>query len=480
MSCPGTPRPGPKKREGKHSMRKWLTMTLILTLLLSLTSVSAASEPSTVTLDVVFKAGTLPADATATVEAMGATVVSTAPSIGFMTVTGPASLITKLNSHKEILAASPQIEVQLNPAQMIQADVADANPGAADLYQLYGWDIDQVTMDGASWELGTGSHNTVVGIIDSGASLAHPDLAANLLGGRNYVPDGPGGTVDPNDIDDRRGHGSHVAGSIAGNGRILGVAPDMGFRAYRVFGASGGSPSDRIVQAIIDAVNDGVDVINMSLGGFDAVAGYTWTDPATGEVYKYKDVASFVGYKRAVQYAVNHGVVVVAAAGNDATNISNPPEMTALLNFEYGPLGYEFWGASHETPGTLPGVITVSATGPDMSLASYSNYGPGAIDLSAPGGDFQRYPAPGWFLDMCVSSYTGTGYAFSAGTSMATPKVAAVAALMIDQAKANGETLSPAQVVTKLQQSSVDMGKKGYDPAYGYGFLNAYYALGGN
>lgn len=463
-------------------MRKWFAAGLVLMLMLSFSVMSATAAPETKTFTVVFKSNTLPADAAAIVEAAGGQVLQTISELGAVVASGPVKSMFQLNKNANVLAASPALEMTLAPAQTYEDASLEAAPNtaAADLYNAYQWDIKQVTHNGASWNLATGSHNTVVGIIDTGVSTQHSALKANLLGGRNFTPDGPGGTVDPADIEDRNGHGSHVAGNIAGKGRILGIGPDLGFRAYRVFSATGGSPTSRIVQAMIAAVGDGVDVISMSLGGFDAITPYTWTDPATGEVYKGQDVADHLLYKRAVEYATKSGIVVVAAAGNDAIDISHPPTMTAFMNYEYGPLGYAFHGASMEAPGALPGVITVSATGPDKSLASYSNYGPGVIDIAAPGGDFQRYPAPGYHFDMNLSAYKGLGYVWMAGTSMATPKVSAVAALVIDQAKANGQKLTPSQVTAHLQQTAVDEGKKGNDPFYGFGMLDAYYALGGN
>jgi len=463
-------------------MRKWFAAGLVLMLMLSFSVMSASAAQETKLFTVVFKPGTLPADAAAIVQAAGGTVVESLPEVDAVVASGPVKSMFTLNNNKAVAAASPAMEMTLAPAQLYYDAALEAAPNtaAADLYNAYQWDIKQLTHNGASWNLATGSHNTVVGIIDTGVSQNHPALKANLLGGRNFTPDGPGGTVDPADIEDRNGHGSHVAGNIAGKGRILGIGPDLGFKAYRVFGATGGSPTSRIVAAMVAAVNDGVDVISMSLGGFDGISGYTWTDPATGEVYKGKDVADHLLYKRAVEYATKQGIVVVAAAGNDAIDISHPPTMTAFMNFEYGSLGYNFHGASMEAPGAIAGVITVSATGPDKSLASYSNYGPGVIDLAAPGGDFQRYPEPGYHFDMSLSSYKGMGYVWMAGTSMATPKVSAVAALLIDQAKASGQKLTPSQVTVKLQQTAVDEGKKGNDPFYGFGMLDDYYALGGN
>jgi len=359
-------------------------------------------------------------------------------------------------------------------------ETAPVNTQDADLYNLYQWDIKQVTNNGASYNMETGNHNVVVGIIDTGVSPNHPALKANFMGGRNYVPAGGfSGTETtetgaPTDYVDRNGHGSHVAGTIAGNGRIMGVAPNVGYRAYRVFGAEGGSPTSAIAAAMVDAVDDGVDVISMSLGGFDILGQYYWTDPETGETFNMgNDAADRAIYKRAVKYAVDNGVTVVVAAGNEELNATNKREVTDFMNAEYGPEGYKFIGAGFELPGTVPGVITVSATGPDKSLASYSNYGAGFIDVTAPGGDFQRYPAPGYHLDMCLSAYTGTGYVWMAGTSMATPKVSAIAALII----AKYGNIGPVKVAQMIENTATDIGPKGKDIYFGKGMVNAFSAL---
>lgn len=462
-------------------MRKWVSAILVMALALALFAIPG-SATSVHKFTVVFKSDRLPANAAEIIAAAGGEVVSAVPEIGMMTVTGPVNLLNTLGSNAAIQAISPTLDVKLAPAAQVEftEQPSTADPSTADRWALQ-WDVQQMTNNGASYALDSGSHNTVVGIIDTGVRTTHTALVNNLVGGCNFVPDGPDGTVVANDIEDKNGHGTHVAGSIAGNGRILGVAPEMAFKSYRVFGASGSTSSDIIINAIVYAATDGVDVITMSIGGYDAMAGYTYTDPETGLVSKGKDVADFLAYRRAVRYAIQNGVVVVAAAGNEAINTSNPKQVTEFLNETYGADGYYFWGASREVPGTLPGVVCVSATGPDYSLASYSNYGMSSIDITAPGGDFQRYPAPDYYTDMCLSTYrsSDTSYAWMAGTSMATPKVAAVAALIVDQAKAKGIALTPAQVVRLLEQSAIDIGGKGNDIYFGHGFASAYAALGG-
>jgi subtilisin family serine protease len=196
----------------------------------------------------VFAASTVAGDATAAVQAAGGHVVTSIPEIGVVQAAGPTTLLPALSSRSDVLAVSPTLNQTLAPVREADATLASINIPAAYYYNVYQWDIKQVTNGGASFGLGTGSHATVVGIIDTGVNSQHMDLRANILGGRNFVPDGPGGSLDPNDIEDRNGHGSHVAGAIAGNGLILGVGPDLGIRAYRVFGADGADHSPRSPQ----------------------------------------------------------------------------------------------------------------------------------------------------------------------------------------------------------------------------------------
>lgn len=383
------------------------------------------------------------------------------------------------------------------------------------LYNAYQWDIKRVTNNGESFNLNSGNHNVVVGVIDTGIDLNHPDVQANLLSGsKNFVP--AGGvygndmteTGDINDVQDRNGHGTHVAGTIAGNGRILGVAPDVGFRAYRVFGAYGGAYSSWITKAMVAAANDGVDVISMSLGGIYVKGQVWWTDSAGNTYQLGNDVADYVAYMRAAQYANSKGALVVAAAGNTALNGTNKKKVTDYLNARYGKYGYTFVGASFYTPATIPNVVTVSATGPNDELSLYSNYGAGFVDVTAPGGDyrmyldyqrqgkFDEYISKGlyqqefnlssvprikqiWNEDktkMIGYEYLGPGYSWYIGTSMATPKVSAVAALIY----AKYGDLEPYKVKALLQQTAQDIGATGYDESFGHGMVDAYKALGGN
>jgi subtilisin family serine protease len=302
----------------------------------------------------------------------------------------------------------------------------------------------------------------------------------------NFVPAGVDSSEkgDPSDIRDREGHGTHVAGSIAANGKVKGVGPGLGIRSYRVFAATGGAPTSWIVAAIVQAANDKVDVINMSIGGYDAISRYTYQGAS------YKDVADMLLWKRAVRYAVNKNVTVVAAAGNEQLNLNDSKAVVDYMNRTYGYLGFVFKGAVREVPGTIPGVIDVSSSNKWSTdkIAFYSNYGH-VIDVAGPGGDngpvydttrdlkqrdFHYRTLSTWptYLAPYFTSNL-TSYALLHGTSMASPKVAGIAGVI----KAAHPEYSPSQVEEVIKKSANDLGKPGQDPLFGSGEANIYNAL---
>ncbi len=471
-------------------MRRIWILGLVFLLLSSVlpTAVTASSEHR-YRLTVVFRGNALPAGARGELEKTGAKVIGGVPEVGVIEAEGSSNLIPLLQKVTGVQYVAPSLtwQLQIRKSMVHPNSAPSATAGPGDLYSAFQWDIKQVTENGASWRINSGSHRTAVGIIDTGVNTLHRDLAANLLGGRNFVPAGTNGdpseTGDPNDYVDRFGHGSHVAGSIAGNGRIYGVGPNLGFRSYRVFGADGGADTSWITAAMIAAANDGVDVISMSLGGYDVLGKVTWTDPTTGQTYDLgDDHADLVAWKRAFHYVSEHDIVVVAAAGNDGIDAGNPRAVIDFLNGIYGPQGYHFQGQGFEVPAGIRGAVAVSATGPDSNLTSYSNYGKGFITVAAPGGDFKRYPVGDWYTDMCLSAYMDPGdglshYIWMAGTSMAAPKAAATAALFIDQQKKGGERPDPEETIRQLRRGAIDLGRPGYDPYFGYGLVNAYRTL---
>lgn len=473
-------------------MKKIITIVVCLMFLLTLSPVYAqnAQDPDNakIKLTVVFKDNQIDQAVKDEILKSGGSIICETPEIGSMQIEVNTNIIKKLQTLPSIQAVSPSIIMELPETQTFELSETDAaDVTGADLYDKYQWDIKQVTNNGSSFEIEKGNHNVVVGIIDSGINAAHPALIKNAIGGRNFVEAGgtnndPTETGDPNDYDDRNGHGSHVAGTIAGNGRILGVAPEVAVKAYRALDGKGSGYTSWITAAMIQAAKDGVDVISISIGGYNSIGQYWYTDPETGEVTKGHEVADHLEYMRAIKYTVDHGVTVVVSAGNDGINCANKSNMTDLMNAKYGKYGYKFVGAAFRSFSSIPGTVTVSATDPNKELASYSNYGAGYIDITAPGGDDKRYPEPDYYYDYCLSSYKmqynqdGTpkhSYMWMAGTSMATPKVSAVAALII----AKYGKIGPEKVAHMLYQSSEDIGQKGKDIYYGNGLVNAYNAV---
>ncbi len=469
-------------------MKRFLAVLLSAVILAAAPGAAALAASELQSYTVVFSSSTLPDDAADIVRAAGGEVVLAIPQIGVIEARAGGGFVGRILASGAVRAAGPSLPLSLDVPVVEMADLPEVDTGAAVFYNLYQWDIKRVTNNGASFDIQAGSRDVVVGVIDTGI-YPHPDLAMNLLAGRNMIPAGgfgndPSETGDPNDYFDRHGHGTHCGGAIAANGRVLGVAPRTGLRAYRALTRQGSGYTAWIAAGIVQAADDGCRVISMSLGGYHVLGQVWWTDPETGETYRLgNDVAPFLAYSRAVEYANRRGAVVVASAGNDGLNATRRNEVTQFLNERYGPYGYYFVGATMKVPAGTAGVIAVSATGPDDSLSSYSTYGPGFVDLAAPGGDFRRYPQPGWYLDMCLSTYArvnpdGTvlvGWAWMAGTSMAAPKVAAVAALVAAQNPAFG----PSQIKAAVIGSAEDLGRVGYDEVYGWGLVNAYRAVAG-
>ncbi|GAB2850521.1 S8 family peptidase [Lentzea nigeriaca] len=294
-----------------------------------------------------------------------------------------------------------------------------------------------------AWDQGPSGAGVRVAVIDTGRT-AHPDLSANYIGGYDFISnavfakDGNGRDANPTDQGDWRlagqcgpgsparpssWHGLHVAGTVAALRNNLtggtGVAPLAKVVPVRVLGTCGGTLAD-IAAGIVWAAGGAVPgvpanpnpakVLNLSLGGPSAVC------PAT--------------LQNAINTARNvHGATVVVAAGNDAAN------------------------ASGTTPANCAGVITTGATDRQANRAWYSNFG-ASVEICAPGGETSPVAANGVLstLNNGVTVPAGSIYQFYQGTSMATPHVAGVVALMQHARVQHGKPLlTPAQVLLHLK-----------------------------
>ncbi|USG65303.1 S8 family serine peptidase [Brevibacillus ruminantium] len=474
----------------KKTVNVLLSSTLVLGLAMS--ALSAVQTPifakgKETTYLIAYK-NDIPSDFEERIEELGGSVETVVDEVGIVSVTSnDPNFLKNIKKDKTILAAEEELEVYLDQERPEAADgqpITDVpQPDWDDPDQNYHdlqWDIKRITNDFRSHDISKGNSRTVVGIIDTGLDFDHPDLRDNAdeAGSRTFVP----GTKD---AWDQNGHGTHVAGSIAANGKVLGVGPDLTVRAYRVFGASGGAQQSWITNALVAAANDGVDVVNMSLGG------WRWMAHNYGEK---GESASMVAYKRAVQYAVKKGVTVVVAAGNDSRELGNLHDMQEYWKETYG---LDIKGPSRVVPAQIPGVITVSSSNEWSTdkIAFYSNYG-NPIDIAAPGGDngpeydrLYREDPKGDYLDKrdfhyrALSTYPTylppyftsdlKGYAFMHGTSMAAPKVAGIAAVI----KSENPKMKPNQIAALIYKTAEDYGKRGQDKLFGAGEANIYNAL---
>jgi lantibiotic leader peptide-processing serine protease len=255
-------------------------------------------------------------------------------------------------------------------------------------------------------------------------------------------------------------HGTHVSGIIAANDNtegIIGVAPLAEIVPLKGLSDAGWGDFADLIDAALYAATINADVANMSFIGYIPNS----LGPLSNEVKELTNA-----WQKAINYGTQQGVTYIAAAGNEAMN----PFMDST------------WRA---VPASLANVTAVSATGPHMWYADpttnldlpafYSNFGISYIDLSAPGGniDFTNFPNTPFFLDMVLSTANDGDYYFAMGTSMAAPHVCGVAALVISK---YGH-MSPAQLRTKLRQTSDDLGSPGKDALFGHGRINASNAI---
>lgn len=411
---------------------------------------------------VVFKSDTsLPSNYLQIVKNSGGKVTKALPKLGAVEVNSEnPNFLSEIQKSTAVIDAG--VENTILPEAPVDREVLQEDFTAIptnDLYNTYQWDIKQVTNNGASWKMagGTGKSSNgkdiIVAIVDTGIDYTHPDIKNNYAYGKSFVP----GITSAMD---EEGHGTHVAGSIAGNGRVLGIGPELKVAAYRVFGPTGEANTSDIANALMTAADDNVDVVNMSLGGYD------WFQ---NPEYATKDVVADVRlFNRAIQYAIKNGVTVVGSAGNAGVDISSPGKLSGDDN-----------GATHRSPSSQT-MIRVSAGGEEKNLTFYSNYGVGKIDVIAPGGDYGTAwlatgdPALRDRNKLCLSTVPG-GYAWYAGTSMAAPKTAGLAGVII--AKYGKDVLTPSQVKHIIQSSADDWFKPGYDGESGFGSINAESAL---
>lgn len=271
-----------------------------------------------------------------------------------------------------------------------------------------------------AWDITFGDPKITIAVVDTGIDLTHPDLKNKIVNGYNVITQGKTPPKDDN------GHGTHASG-IAGadtNNKIgvAGTAPKCKLMPIKALDAKGSGDTFNVALGVVWAADHGARVINMSLGGPNNVT-----------------------LQRAIEYALAKNVVVVAAMGNDGKN-------------------------KKAYPAALPGVISVGSVDFDKRRSEFSNYG-----------DWITVVAPGSQILSTLPTYETTmtefekeqEYDYLDGTSMACPMVAGLAGLILSR----NPNYTPEEVKQRIQSTSTDLGKKGYDIEYGYGLINAAKAI---
>lgn len=302
----------------------------------------------------------------------------------------------------------------------------------------YKWDIDKVTGGGESYELYSKSNSEIViAILDSGVDLQNTGLLKKLSNhSKNYVPnkgylekeEGEKGIVS--DIQDRLGHGTAVLAQIVGDDNVNGVNPHVNFNVYRIFGTSSASP-DWIVKAIFDAVDDDNDIINLSTGQYLMIDG-EYEDGTN-------DFETFLKYKKAIDYANQKGVIIVAALGNDSFNISSQPDLLKLINSRKK---VRRPGLVVDVPSYFPSTISVGGIDRLGNLSDFSNkgdsnaiYAPAGSTLSLSELGLNTFISTEKYKEDWIFSPTLGGYTYLYGNSFAAPKVSGAIAMIIDKYK---------------------------------------------
>jgi len=350
------------------------------------------------------------------------------------------------------------------------------------------WDMALINAsDSGSYAKATGAGVTV-GIIDSGVDLTHPDIAPNLdlnLSCSFINSDTPtahpaeiadGDCSDKAAVQDLDGHGTHVASSVAAplNGiGIAGVAPEATIVGLKACTIEGYCFADSVAAALRYAGDQQLDVVNLSLFA-DPYLYYCKSEREQRAILKELEGAA--------RYAQQRGVTIVTSAGNEQADLQHPGLDTTSPDWPPGVAEErDVNNSCRVAPTELPGVITVSSTGPigypgyDLWIADYSSVGMSRVDVAAPGGDY--FQATGTAQDAILGAVTSTSlsgtwdffdfleqstfpgitvidqgarYAYFNGTSMSSPHAAGVAALV----KEMHPNWSPGAVKAAVQRSA--------------------------
>ena len=333
------------------------------------------------------------------------------------------------------------------------------------------WNVTKVNADDV-WALGYTGQGIIVAVIDTGVRYTHTDIANNMWdGGTDYPHHGWDFVNDDNDPMDDQGHGSHCAGTVSSygtNGKQCGIAKDAKIMALKVLGADGSGALNLSWEAIQFAVSNDADVLSMSLG-VDGVGGY-WVE------------------RTVMENVLSCGVVAAVAAGNVGDQLTKYPVPNNVGSPGNCPSPW------HNPDQTLLGgraaTVTVGATTSSDTHSSFSSYGPVTWASGDYIGDYSDYPwtsgsstevglfkpdiaAPGSNI-VSLNYSSNTGYSTKSGTSMATPCVAGVMALMLQV----NPMLTPVEIDSIIETTAVHCGgQTSKNNTFGAGRIDALAAV---
>lgn len=491
--------------------------------------VPASGADAEETYIVLYRQHDVAADAAIRVAAAGGTLVAAYDQIGVVIArSSDASFDERLEADKRIEAAASTAGFGVSVGEVQaegppEGDLPNAPASDTDTFSPLQWDMRQIHAPEAHAVTG-GSPAVVVGDIDTGLDKDHPDLIPNIDFSKSASCESGAPDINPAAWDDRQGHGTHTAGTIAAasNGLgIVGTAPNVKLAGIKASTDEGFFFPEMVVCAFMWAGDQKLDVTNNSY----------FADPF---LYNCRNDAEqraiWKAESRAIRYAMQQGVTVVASEGNDSQDHSHPGEDHTSPDFPPGSEEErEVTNACVVVPVEVPGVIGVTAVGnreqtddeegPDYLKSFYSSYGVSTADIAAPGGDSIFGVTPQAMNGRVLSTYPAelpcarrltdglVAYCYLQGTSMAAPHVAGVAALIISR-YGDGSTpqnghLRPGQVEAMLQHTADDQpcptalppgyeaftqidgtpqecqGGHGHTSWYGAGHLNALRAVGG-
>ncbi|HEX4683044.1 MAG TPA: S8 family serine peptidase [Gemmatimonadaceae bacterium] len=427
-------------------------------------------------------------DFASTVASLGGTVVTLHQGAGIAVIDGLSpTAAAVLGAHSDVADIEQDVEVRLDaPVAPVQADMSStavvaqsaSNPATA-ILASWQWNMRAIHAD-AAWAAGAlGDPGVTVAILDTGMDYDNRDLngLVDLSRSTSFVPSDDAIRqkyfVGRNNITDFNGHGTNVAAQVSSKAfAFAGVTSRTTLIGVKVLGYNGVGSTGGVLSGILWAADHGADVANMSLGA-------SFLKTGAGRFTSLLN--------RVFNYAKQHGMLIVVAAGNAAEDLDhNGNETDAYCDMVHVVC--------------VSAIGPVTATGPADLPAFYSNFGRSAISVAGPGGNLDPvHPTvtnwpwgadfASWAWSFCsrttIDGFTSAGVPVAVscasggrldgfiGTSQATPHVAGLAALLV-AGKGHGQ---PQQIRNLIERSADDLGQPGTDPYFGHGRINVAKAL---